>query len=63
MGASGILQPRPGQTVLDFGALNINVPVPALNPGREAQLLRRIRELEEESRMLRVDNEKQVSRG
>ena len=61
-----MLQPRPGQPPVDFGALNINVspphpPMPAL-PGRdrEAQLLRRIRELEEESRSLRVENEKQV---
>lgn len=68
MGASLVLQ-RPGgqQPVVDLGALNINIPsVPtpmaALNAGRdrEAQLLRRIRDLEEELRVARVENDKQV---
>ena len=52
--------------------MNINVPVPpavpapvaALNAGtgrdRDPQLVRRVRELEEEVRNLRVENEKQV---
>ena len=68
MGASLVLQ-RPGgqQPAVDLGALNINIPsVPApmaaLNAGRdrEAQLLRRIRDLEEDLRVARVENDKQV---
>jgi len=67
MGASLVLQ-RPGgqQPAVDLSALNINVPsVPtpmtALNAGRdrEAQLLRRIRDLEEDLRVSRVENDKQ----
>ena len=51
----------------DIAGLKINVPMspPAAttNVGRdqEAQLLRRVRELEEEVRLMRVDNEKHVS--
>lgn len=52
---------------MDISALNINIPpVPApiatLNAGRdrEAQFLRRIRDLEEELRVVRVENDKQV---
>lgn len=70
MGASliGNPQQRPGQQKIDFSALNINVPpVPTpmapLNPVRDRevpQLLRRIRELEEELRNVKSDNEKQV---
>ena len=68
MGASLVLQ-RPGgqQPAVDLSALNINVPsVPApmaaLNAGRdrEAQFLRRIRDLEEELRVSRIENDKQV---
>jgi len=68
MGASLVLQ-RPGgqQPAVDLGALNINLPsVPtpmaALNAGRdrEVQLLRRIRDLEEELRVTRGENDKQV---
>jgi hypothetical protein len=64
MGASAFGQ-RPGQTI-DFSSLNLNAPVPspvaALNPGRdrEAQLLRRVRELEEDVRCVKSENEKQV---
>ncbi|KAG9318420.1 hypothetical protein JVU11DRAFT_511 [Chiua virens] len=67
MGSSLVLQ-RPGgqQPTVDFSAININIPsVPApmaaLNAGRdrEAQLLRRIRDLEEELRVARVENDKQ----
>ncbi|KDQ59448.1 hypothetical protein JAAARDRAFT_33011 [Jaapia argillacea MUCL 33604] len=65
MGASTIMQ-RTGQIATDLSALNINIPpvpppVAALNAGRdrEAQLVRRVRELEEDVRVLRVDNEKQ----
>lgn len=65
MGASGMLQPRPGQGPLDFPGVNIvppHSPIPPLNVGRdhEAQLLRRVRELEEENRVLRAYVEKQV---
>lgn len=55
-----------GPSAVDLTALNLNVPppvppaVPALSPGREAQLLRRIRELEDEVRTVRVEQEKQV---
>jgi hypothetical protein len=67
MGASLVLQ-RPGGQLpaVDLSTLNINVPsVPtpmaALNAGRdrEAQLSRRIRDLEEELRVARVENDKQ----
>ncbi|KAF8626064.1 hypothetical protein AX15_005100 [Amanita polypyramis BW_CC] len=49
---------RPG---VDLSGLNINVPpvpLPGINTGREAQYLRRIKELEEEIRTLRMENEK-----
>ncbi|KAI0781145.1 hypothetical protein BD413DRAFT_22235 [Trametes elegans] len=57
-------QPPPA---VDIAGLNINVPspvpspVPALNAGRERdhQLTRRVRELEDEVRNLRAENEKQ----
>ncbi|KAL1947634.1 hypothetical protein VTO73DRAFT_13358 [Trametes versicolor] len=61
--------PRSAQSspTVDIAALNINVPPPvpapvaALNAGRERdpQLVRRVRELEEEVRNLRSENEKQ----
>jgi hypothetical protein len=56
----------------DIAGLNINLPnippvVPTLSPPagrenleREAQLMRQVRELEEEARTLRSENEKQV---
>ncbi|KAI0374674.1 hypothetical protein BV20DRAFT_960816 [Pilatotrama ljubarskyi] len=66
---SSNMLPRPAQppAPVDIAALNINVappvpaPVAALNAGRERdpQLLRRVRELEEEVRTLRAENEKQ----
>ncbi|KAF8448025.1 hypothetical protein L210DRAFT_3473286 [Boletus edulis BED1] len=67
MGASLVLQRPVGQQpAVDLNALNINIPsVPgpmtALNTGRdrEAQLLRRLRDLEEELRLARVENDKQ----
>ncbi|TFK90928.1 hypothetical protein K466DRAFT_563225 [Polyporus arcularius HHB13444] len=59
----------PGQPQVDIASLNINVPMPpavpapvaALNAGRDRdpQLVRRVRELEEEVRNLRAENEKQ----
>lgn len=62
------LAARPGQAV-DLAALTINAPpipspVATLNPNssrdRETQLLKRIRDLEEEVRAVRIENEKQV---
>lgn len=68
MGASHVLQ-RGNPLVSDLSALNLNAPpVPPMPGGlnlgptgrdREAQLLRRVRELEEEARLLRAENEKQ----
>ena len=55
-----------GPSAVDLASLNLNVPspvpppVPALTQGREAQLLRRIRELEDEVRVVRAEQEKQV---
>ncbi|KAL4074494.1 hypothetical protein V8B97DRAFT_2016576 [Scleroderma yunnanense] len=68
MGASLMIQRPGGQSLqVDRSAFNINVPavpapVTALNAGRDrdAQHLRRIRELEEELRQVRLDNDKQV---
>ncbi|KAF8892606.1 hypothetical protein BD779DRAFT_1610156 [Infundibulicybe gibba] len=57
MGASLVVQ-RPG---LDLSTLNTNiaaVPIPGINSGREAQYARRVRELEEEIRVVKVENEK-----
>ncbi|KAI6039013.1 hypothetical protein EDC04DRAFT_2868139 [Pisolithus marmoratus] len=67
MGASLMVQRTGGQSSpVDFSALNINLPpvptpVTALNAGRDrdAQHMRRIRELEEELRNLRTENDKQ----
>lgn len=59
--------PTPPAAPVDIAALKISVPpvvqpTPQANAGRdqEAQLLRRVRELEEEVRVMRVENEKQV---
>lgn len=60
MGASTMAGQRPP---IDLSSLNLNVPpipIPGLTPGREAQYTRRIKELEDEVRGLRADNEKQV---
>lgn len=64
MGTSLMVPRTTGQQPVDLNALNLNLPaapVTALNAGREreAQHLRRIRELEEELRVVRRDNEKQ----
>ncbi|OBZ75480.1 hypothetical protein A0H81_04533 [Grifola frondosa] len=60
---SSNISPRPGQSGVDLTSLNIVSPVPpavaALNPGREAQLVRRVRELEDEVRTVRAENERQ----
>ena len=71
--SSNVLQrpaPPPAQPPVDIASLNINVPVSpavpapvaALNAGRDRdpQLVRRVRELEDEVRNLRAENEKQV---
>lgn len=49
-------------TALTINAPPVPAPVAALNPtrDRETQLLRRVRELEDELRIARVENEKQV---
>jgi hypothetical protein len=60
MGASIVAQ-RPGG--LDLSTLNSNLPtvaIPGINSARETQYLRRIKELEEEFRTLRAENEKNV---
>lgn len=59
MGASLIVQ-RPAP---DFNALSMNVPnvpIPGISTGREAQYARRVKELEEEIRGVRSENEKHV---
>ncbi|KAH9946287.1 uncharacterized protein BXZ73DRAFT_95791 [Epithele typhae] len=62
--SSNILQ-RPAQSPVDIASLNINVPTPPAVPApvaprdRDPQLVRRVRELEDEVRSLRVENEKQ----
>lgn len=60
MGASMVGQRTGG---LDFSALNINgppMPIPGITSAREAQYARRLKEVEEEMRLLRVENEKNV---
>ena len=59
MGASIITQ-RPGG--LDISNLNLPpaVTMPGMNSGREAQYARRVKELEDELRALRTENEKHV---
>ena len=57
-----MLQQRPGPP-LDLSSLNINVPpvpIPGINTGREAQYARRVKELEDELRLMRGENEKHV---
>ncbi|CAA7267636.1 unnamed protein product [Cyclocybe aegerita] len=61
LGASTVLQRPVPSPALDFNNLNINVPalpIPGMNTGREAQYMRRIKELEEELRLMRVENDK-----
>ena len=65
MGASLVVQ-RQGQSSFDIGSLNLGLvppppPMPPMNPGRDRELMRRIKELEEELRTVRVESEKQVS--
>ena len=68
MGASMHATQRTGQSTFDLANLNLNlVPAPPpvvpinTNRDREVQLSRRVKELEEELRGMRVENEKQVS--
>jgi len=61
LGGSALL-PRPTPPV-DFSTLNMNipaVPIPGINTGREAQYAKHVKELEEELRLMRVENEKNV---
>jgi hypothetical protein len=67
MGASMHAAQRTGQSTFDLSSLNLNLvppPPPVVpintNRDREAQLSRRVKELEEELRAMRVENEKQV---
>ena len=67
MSSSMAIRPPVPPPPVDLTALSMNpppvpAPVAALNPSRdrEAQLLRRIRELEDDLRSARVENEKQV---
>jgi hypothetical protein len=51
------------RAVPDLGTLNLNVPtlpIHSLAPSRESQYLQRIKELENEVRQARVENEKNV---
>ena len=66
MMSSNVL-PRPAQPPVDIASLNVPVPPPVPAPvpapaGRERDplLVRRVRDLEEEVRNLRAENEKQV---
>jgi hypothetical protein len=65
--SSGVLPQRTVQPSIDLSALNLNVPPLSAFPGpmnggrdREAHLTRRVKELEEEVRSVRIENEKQV---
>ena len=53
-----MIAPRSGG--LDLSSLNSNLPIPGINATREAQYARRIKELEDEFRALRAENEKNV---
>ena len=64
MGASFVGQR--GQIAPDFASLNLNVPasalpIPGIHTAREGQYMRRVKELEDELRAVRVENEKNVS--
>jgi hypothetical protein len=69
MGAS-MITPRPPPAMNDFGSVNMPgalpmpPPIPSAilpNRDRENSLQKRVKELEEELRLARVENEKQVS--
>jgi hypothetical protein len=66
MGASMHAAQRTGQSTFDLASLNLVPPPPPVVPistsrDRESQLSRRVKELEEELRVMRVESEKQVS--
>ncbi|KIK59694.1 hypothetical protein GYMLUDRAFT_226524 [Collybiopsis luxurians FD-317 M1] len=61
MGAS--LVGQRGQIAPDFASLNLNVPasalpIPGIHTAREGQYMRRVKELEDELRAVRAENEK-----
>lgn len=63
MGASFVGQR--GQIAPDFASVNLNVPasalpIPGIHTAREGQYMRKVKELEEELRSLRNENEKNV---
>lgn len=61
MAASTTLANPSVQSMMSLAGLNINSnPQPAGGRDREAHLLKRIRELEDEARGVRAENEKQV---
>jgi hypothetical protein len=67
MGASMHAAQRTGQSTFDLASHSLNlVPAPPpvvpiiTNRDREAQLTRKVKEVEEELRAVRVENEKQV---
>lgn len=46
---------------MDFNTLNVpTVAIPSMTSGREAQYVRRLKELEDEIQSLRAENEKHV---
>jgi hypothetical protein len=65
MGASVHAAQRTGQSTFDLTGLNLVPPPPPVVPistnrDRETQLSRRVKELEDELRVTRAENEKQV---
>ncbi|KAJ3830025.1 hypothetical protein F5880DRAFT_1469342, partial [Lentinula raphanica] len=63
MGAS--LVGQRGQPPFDIASLNLNVPasalpIPGIHTAREGQYMRKVKELEEELRSVRIENEKNV---
>lgn len=62
MATSVSLAPPASQSMGTLSGLGLNLPQRPTSPGRnaEAHLVKRVRELEEELRNARVENEKQV---
>ena len=62
MAASVSVAPPGSQSMATLSNLGLNLPQRPTSPGRntEAQLIKRVRELEEELRSARVENEKQA---
>jgi hypothetical protein len=62
MSASGMLPRQPGDAnALNFGKVPQAAPAPPAKPNREAQYTKRIKELEDELRNVKAENEKNVS--